>query len=202
VIARQNRGLTRAPTSRNICNEAAIHAGRHDQDRVMHVDFDAAMERVVAGLQQRKVVTEKEKQILAYHEGGHAVMSHLMGDAFPVHKATIIARGQALGYTLNLPAEDRYLHTKEELGRLDDDRARRPAAEQNRVRQGHERRAQRPREGDRHRALDGVRVGHVGNGHVADDAGRQLRRSPRRRSGFATPSRVCSPTRYAKRSAC
>jgi cell division protease FtsH len=73
------------------------------------------MERVVAGLQQRRVVSEKEKRILAYHEAGHALMSHLMGDALPVHKVTIVARGQALGYTLNLPAEDRYLHTKEEL---------------------------------------------------------------------------------------
>ena len=73
------------------------------------------MERVVAGLQQRRVVSEKEKRILAYHEAGHALMSHLMGDALPVHKVTIVSRGQALGYTLNLPQEDRYLHTKEEL---------------------------------------------------------------------------------------
>jgi cell division protease FtsH len=69
----------------------------------------------VAGLQQRRVVSEKEKRILAYHEAGHALVSHLMADAMPVQKVTIVARGQALGYTLNLPAEDRYLHTKEEL---------------------------------------------------------------------------------------
>ncbi len=73
------------------------------------------MERVVAGLQQRKVVSEKERRILAFHEGGHALMSHLMGEAFPVHKATIVSRGDALGYTLHLPEEDRYLHTKEEF---------------------------------------------------------------------------------------
>jgi len=73
------------------------------------------MERVVAGLQQRRVVSEKEKRILAYHEAGHALMSHLIGDLLPVHKVTIVSRGQALGYTLNLPSEDRYLHTKEEL---------------------------------------------------------------------------------------
>ena len=58
------------------------------------------------------VVTEKEKRILAYHEAGHALMSHLVGDAMPVQKVTIVARGQALGYTLNMPAEDRYLHTR------------------------------------------------------------------------------------------
>jgi cell division protease FtsH len=60
-------------------------------------------------------VTEKEKRILAYHEAGHALMSHLMGEVMPVQKVTIVARGQALGYTLNLPVEDRYLHTREEL---------------------------------------------------------------------------------------
>ena len=78
-------------------------------------DFDASMERIVAGLQQRRVVSEKEKRILAYHEAGHAVMSHLVGELFPAQKATIVSRGQALGYTLNMPAEDRYLHTREEF---------------------------------------------------------------------------------------
>jgi cell division protease FtsH len=73
------------------------------------------MERIVAGLQQRRVVSDREKRILAYHEGGHAVMSHLVGDVYPAHKATIVSRGQALGYTFNTPAEDRYLHTREEL---------------------------------------------------------------------------------------
>ena len=68
-----------------------------------------------AGLQQRRVVSEKEKRILAYHEGGHALMSHLVGDLFPAQKATIVSRGHALGYTLNMPAEDRYLHTREEF---------------------------------------------------------------------------------------
>ena len=70
---------------------------------------------MVAGLQQRRVVSDKEKRILAYHEAGHALMSYLMGEALPVHKVTIVSRGQALGYTLNLPMEDRFLHTKEEL---------------------------------------------------------------------------------------
>src|SRR5712692_1923085 len=114
LIARQTAGLTGADLA-NIANEAAIFAGRRDAQYVTHVDFEGAMERVVAGLQQRHVVTEKEKRILAYHEAGHALMSHLMGDTMPVQKVTIVARGQALGYTLNLPAEDRYLHTKDEL---------------------------------------------------------------------------------------
>jgi cell division protease FtsH len=73
------------------------------------------MERVVAGLQQRRVVSEKEKRILAYHEAGHALMSHLMAGLFPAQKVTIVSRGHALGYTLNVPTEDRYLHTREEF---------------------------------------------------------------------------------------
>ena len=114
VVARQTAGLTGADLA-NIANEAAIFAGRRRAQTISAEDFDAAMERVVAGLQQRRVVSDKEKRILAYHEAGHALMSHLMGDALPVHKATIVSRGQALGYTLNVPVEDRYLHTKEEL---------------------------------------------------------------------------------------
>src|SRR5881397_2135136 len=114
LIARQTAGLTGADLA-NICNEAAIFAGRKQLQYLRQAEFEAAMERVVAGLQQRRVVTEKEKRILAYHEGGHALMSHLTGGFLPVQKVTIVARGQALGYTLNLPAEDRYLHTKEEL---------------------------------------------------------------------------------------
>ena len=114
AVARQTAGLTGADLA-NIANEAAIAAGRRLAQEITAEDFDSAMERVVAGLQQRRVVSEKEKRILAYHEAGHALMSHLMGEALPVHKVTIVSRGQALGYTLNLPAEDRYLHTKEEL---------------------------------------------------------------------------------------
>jgi cell division protease FtsH len=114
VIARQTAGLTGADLA-NIANEAAIFAGRQHKHEIDARDFDAAMERVVAGLQQRRVVTDKEKRILAYHEAGHALMSHLMGEALPVHKVSIVARGDALGYSLNVPIEDRYLHTKEEL---------------------------------------------------------------------------------------
>jgi len=114
AVARQTAGLTGADLA-NVCNEAAIAAGRREATEIFQEDFDTALERVVAGLQQRRVVTDKEKRILAYHEAGHALMSHLVGDAQPVQKVTIISRGRALGYTLNTPQEDRYLHTKEEL---------------------------------------------------------------------------------------
>jgi cell division protease FtsH len=111
-VARQTAGLTGADLQ-NICNEAAITAGRHNRTEVTRVDFDHALERVVAGLQQRRVVTDKEKRILAYHEGGHALAAHLVGKQ--PEKATIIARGTSLGYVLHLPEEERYLETKEEL---------------------------------------------------------------------------------------
>src|SRR5881392_3652089 len=117
AVARQTAGLTGAELE-NIANEAAIFAGRKKQKVVRQLDFEDAMERVVAGLQQRRVMTEKERRILAYHEAGHAVMSHLTGDVLPVHKVTIVSRGNALGYTLNMPSEERYLHTAEEFADL------------------------------------------------------------------------------------
>ena len=114
LIARQTAGLTGADLA-NIVNEAAIFAGRKELQYIHHHDFDAAMERVIGGLQQRRVMTEKEKRILAYHEAGHTLMSHLMGGAMPVQKVTIVARGEALGYAFYLPDEERFLLTKEEL---------------------------------------------------------------------------------------
>jgi cell division protease FtsH len=114
TVARQTSGLTGAELA-NVCNEAAIKAGRRDASSITQADFDWALERVVAGLQQRKMLTEKERRILAYHEGGHALMGHLMGSVMELQKVTIVSRGNALGYAFYLPEEDRYLHTKEEL---------------------------------------------------------------------------------------
>ena len=114
LIARQTSGLTGADLA-NIANEAAIFAGREGREYITQLHFDAAMERVVAGLQKRRVVTEKEKRILAFHEAGHAVMSYLMGELMPLHKVSIVGRGDALGYAYYLPTEDRYVRTKEEL---------------------------------------------------------------------------------------
>ncbi len=82
---------------------------------ILMEDFDGAMERVIAGMQQRRVVTEKEKRILAYHEAGHALIAYMMGELLPIQKVTIVARGDALGYAYYLPTEERYLHTKEEF---------------------------------------------------------------------------------------
>jgi cell division protease FtsH len=114
MVARQTAGLTGADLA-NIANEAAIFAGREDAKYVAQEHFEAAMERIVAGLQKRRVVTEKEKRVLAFHEAGHALMSYLMGELMPLQKVSIVSRGDALGYAYYVPTEDRYVRTKEEL---------------------------------------------------------------------------------------
>ena len=114
LMARQTSGLTGADLA-NICNEAAIFAGRKRRDVVLMEDFEAALERVVAGMQSRRVINDHEKRVVAYHEAGHALCSELLPSVEKVHRISIIPRGQALGYTLNLPEEDRYLKTKDEL---------------------------------------------------------------------------------------
>src|SRR5438034_10939952 len=97
LTARQTAGLPGADLA-NICNEAAIFAGREELQFIRQIDFESAMERVLAGLQQRRVVTEKEKRILAYHEGGHALMAHLMGDLLPGLKGTFQRRSEQCRY--------------------------------------------------------------------------------------------------------
>jgi cell division protease FtsH len=114
VVARQTSGLTGADLA-NICNEAAIFAGRSERSKLVTTDFQAALERVVAGMQSRRVITDHEKRLVAYHEAGHALCSELLSSVEKVHRISIIPRGRALGYTLNLPEEDRYLKTKDEL---------------------------------------------------------------------------------------
>ncbi len=114
LISRQTSGLTGADLA-NLCNEAAIFAGRERRDVLLTQDFQAALERVVAGMQSRRVITDHEKRLVAYHEAGHALCSELLPSVEKVHRISIIPRGRALGYTLNLPEEDRYLKTKEEL---------------------------------------------------------------------------------------
>src|SRR5947199_4026845 len=114
LIARQTSGLTGADLA-NICNEAAIFAGRRGAYRVAMRDFDAALERVVAGMQSKRTLTDHEKRVVAYHEAGHALCGELLPSVDRVHRISIVPRGRALGYTLNLPEEDRHLKTREEL---------------------------------------------------------------------------------------
>src|SRR5689334_13512481 len=114
LLARQTAGLTGADLA-NICNEAAIFAARRDADAISMRDFDRALERVVAGMESRRALTDHEKRVVAYHEAGHALCGELLPSVDRVHRISIVPRGRALGYTLNLPEEDRYLKTREEL---------------------------------------------------------------------------------------
>jgi cell division protease FtsH len=114
LLARQTSGLTGADLA-NICNEAAIFAARRGAFSVAMGDFDRALERVVAGMQSRRALTDHEKRVVAYHEAGHALCGELLPSVDRVHRISIVPRGRALGYTLNLPEEDRYLKTREEL---------------------------------------------------------------------------------------
>jgi cell division protease FtsH len=114
IVARQTSGLTGADLA-NVCNEAAIFAGREHRTELMTKDFQSALERVIAGVQSRRVISEHEKRVVAYHEAGHALCSELLPSVEKVHRISIVPRGRALGYTLNLPEEDRYLKTRDEL---------------------------------------------------------------------------------------
>jgi len=114
LVAQQTSGLTGADLA-NICNEAAIFAARRRGTAIVGADFDAAIERVIAGVQSKRVLGEHEKRVVAYHEAGHALCGELLPSVDRVHRISIVPRGRALGYTLNLPAEDRYLKTREEL---------------------------------------------------------------------------------------
>jgi cell division protease FtsH len=114
LVARQTSGLTGADLA-NICNEAAIFAARRGARELLDEDFDHALERVIAGTQSRRVLNDHEKQVVAYHEAGHALVAELLPAVDRVHRVSIVPRGRALGYTLNLPDEDRYLKTREEL---------------------------------------------------------------------------------------
>jgi cell division protease FtsH len=114
LVAQQTSGLTGADLA-NICNEAAIFAARRRGKAIVGADFDAAIERVIAGVQSKRVLGEHEKRVVAYHEAGHALCGELLPSVDRVHRISIVPRGRALGYTLNLPAEDRYLKTREEL---------------------------------------------------------------------------------------
>jgi cell division protease FtsH len=120
VIAAKTPGFVGADLA-NIVNEAALLAARQGKDAVQMTDFDEAIERVVAGLQKKsRVMSPKEKSTVAYHECGHALVAELVPGADPVSKISIIPRGMAaLGYTQQLPTEDRYLMTRSELlGRI------------------------------------------------------------------------------------
>ncbi|ABR47809.1 ATP-dependent metalloprotease FtsH [Alkaliphilus metalliredigens QYMF] len=113
-LARKTHGMSGAHLA-NISNEAAIIAVREDAEVISLDHFDQAIERVIAGLQVRNpTVLQKEKEIVAFHEAGHALVGKILGTDM-VQKVSIIPRGQALGYVLQMPEDDRYIYTQQEL---------------------------------------------------------------------------------------
>jgi cell division protease FtsH len=115
IIAQRTPGFTGADLA-NIINESAIIAAKKNKKEVEFSDLEEALEKSVAGPQRRtRIISEKEKKIIAYHEAGHALVAKKLKDTDPVHKISIIPRGPALGYTLQLPQEDKYLTSKSEI---------------------------------------------------------------------------------------
>ena len=115
IIAKRTPGFTGADLA-NLVNEAALLAARRDKKLVAMVELEDAIDRVIAGPEKKsKVMSKHEKEVIAYHEVGHALVAHMIPDTDPVHKISILPRGMALGYTLQLPLEDKYLVTKKEM---------------------------------------------------------------------------------------
>ena len=115
VLARRTPGFTGADLS-NLVNEAALLAARRDKKKITMAEMEEAIERVLAGPERKShVMTDEEKRLTAYHEGGHTLVGLLLEHADPVHKVTIIPRGRAGGYMLSLPKEDRSYRTRSEL---------------------------------------------------------------------------------------
>lgn len=115
AVARRTPGFTGADLS-NVLNEAALLTARSDQKLIDNHMLDEAIDRVVAGPQKRtRIMSDKEKKITAYHEGGHALVAAASPNSDPVHKITILSRGRALGYTMVLPDEDKYSTTRNEM---------------------------------------------------------------------------------------
>jgi cell division protease FtsH len=115
TIARRTPGFTGADLA-NVINEAALLTARFNRKQIDMATLEESIDRVMAGPERKtRVMSESEKKIIAYHEGGHALVAHALPNADPVHKVTILPRGRALGYTMTLPMEDKFLTTRSEM---------------------------------------------------------------------------------------
>ena len=115
VLARRTPGFTGADLA-NLVNEAALLAARHGKKEIEMHELEEAIERVIAGPEKKsRIISEHEKRIIAYHESGHALVGHVLPNTDPIHKISIISRGRALGYTLALPVEDKFLSARGEM---------------------------------------------------------------------------------------
>jgi cell division protease FtsH len=115
TLARQTPGFTGADLA-NLINEAALLTARRGKTEITMIELDEAIDRVIAGPERKsRVITQDERTLTAYHEGGHALVGHVLPNLDPIHKVTIIPRGRAGGYTLALPMEDKYFNRRSEL---------------------------------------------------------------------------------------
>jgi len=115
IVAARTAGFAGADLA-NLVNEAALLAARNDKNAVEMKDFESAIDRLIAGLEKKRVMSQKEREIVAYHESGHAIVATVLPGLDPVHKISIVQRGfGALGYTMQLPLEDRYLMQRRDL---------------------------------------------------------------------------------------
>jgi cell division protease FtsH len=114
IVAAQTAGFAGADLA-NLVNEATLLAARRDKLAVDRADFDAAVDRIIAGLERKRVMNARERKIIAVHESGHAIVATVLPDLDPVHKISIVQRGFALGYVMRLPTEDRYVTSQNEL---------------------------------------------------------------------------------------
>ena len=170
VVARGTPGMSGADLA-NLVNEAALHAVRRGSVDIAMADFETARDRVLLGQRRESMVlSEAEKERIAYHEGGHAVLAYVLEHADPVHKVTILPTGMALGVTHQLPMEERHIHPRQYIEdalcvRMGGRVRRAP-----RLRRPLDRRRQRPRRQHRAGPQDGARVGHE-RGHRAHGLG-------------------------------
>jgi len=115
VVARRTPGFTGADLA-NLMNESALLTARRAKHQITMAEVEEAIDRVIAGPERKtRVMSDKEKRVIAYHESGHALVGQVLPNTDPIHKVSIIARGRALGWTLALPTEDKYLRTRSEL---------------------------------------------------------------------------------------
>ena len=114
-IAKITPGFTGADLA-NLMNESALLAARRRKEKVGRDEVEEAMERVMAGPERKsRVMSQKEREVIAFHESGHALVGHVLENSDPIHKISIIARGQALGYTMQVPEEDHFLSSRDEM---------------------------------------------------------------------------------------
>ena len=161
ALAGQTPGFTGADLA-NLVNEAALLAARNGKREIGQVELEEGIMRVVAGPEKKtRVMGEKERLITAYHEMGHAIVGHFLEHADPVHKISVVGRGQALGYTISMPSGGQVPHHARRAAGRDGDDARRPRRGGDHLRRDHHRRLERPREDHRDGQADGHALRHV-----------------------------------------